>query len=286
MTIYNRAHLLERTLDALVRQGLPKQSWELVIVDDQSTDGLEDLLRRMGEKIQIIHVVMDREKSVVPCFANCPALGLNLAMTEAHGEIIYKTDPEVLPVTPTLKQTMDCFRADRFYFGRVYDVTEDAQKLVEAGELVPMTDLQELVGYSVQMPYYFIGIFSRSLAMRIGGVEERFMAGVAGEDDDFAIRMQYAGAMWAWHHGMIGLHQYHGPPWYKKPGIGMGSAPHQKNVRILKETLASIGEYTYPYSNVPRQYEGDQTERIEKVRANKDLEWASPKAVVDTHTHG
>ena len=45
---YNRKHLLERSLRALMAQDLPKDQYEIVFVDDGSTDGSADMARALA----------------------------------------------------------------------------------------------------------------------------------------------------------------------------------------------------------------------------------------------
>ena len=45
---YNRKHLLERSLRALMAQDLPNDQYEIVFVDDGSTDGSADMARALA----------------------------------------------------------------------------------------------------------------------------------------------------------------------------------------------------------------------------------------------
>ncbi len=45
---YNRKDLLKECLDSLLDQTYPKEDYEIVVVDDGSTDGTEDMLRQMS----------------------------------------------------------------------------------------------------------------------------------------------------------------------------------------------------------------------------------------------
>ena len=103
MTIYNRANLLDKTLSSFSRQTFPKKQYEIVLVDDQSTDNIEEVLQKHKD-LRIQHIIMDRNKSHYPATSNCPALGLNIGFKQARAEIIYKTDPEMYQVGET--QTM------------------------------------------------------------------------------------------------------------------------------------------------------------------------------------
>jgi glycosyltransferase involved in cell wall biosynthesis len=50
--IYNCVHLLARTLDSVWRQGFT--DFEVVVVDDESNDGMQEYLRSLGNTIRIV----------------------------------------------------------------------------------------------------------------------------------------------------------------------------------------------------------------------------------------
>ncbi len=50
---YNRANLLPRTIDSVLRQKF--KDYELIVVDDGSTDSTREILKRYGERLRFIH---------------------------------------------------------------------------------------------------------------------------------------------------------------------------------------------------------------------------------------
>jgi glycosyltransferase involved in cell wall biosynthesis len=268
-----------------VDQGFPGDRWELVCVDDQSTDDLRAVLRKWSSKVRIQHIVMDRARSAIPVAANCPALGLNIAFRQARGEVVYKTDPETMPITETLARADAGYRPDRILFGMVCWVAELTQHALERGAMTPWEALevsQQLVGPRLRIPYYFLAVFSQSLVCEIGGVDERYLSGMAGEDDDFSLRIQRAGAIWSWDFGMQALHQYHGRMWSEVPGKGHGSPLHIRNLTLLRDLGGRLGERVYPLDPAPKPQLAPREERIEQARVNVGHDWGSNSAVVST----
>lgn len=79
---YNRKDLLIRTLGSLERQSLPKENFEVVIVDDGSTDetplAVKDIIRNSPCSIKYIRQEVNQGKSVVR----------NISIDNAQGELI------------------------------------------------------------------------------------------------------------------------------------------------------------------------------------------------------
>jgi glycosyltransferase involved in cell wall biosynthesis len=86
---YNRAAMLEAALRSLVQVELsPAVRWEIVIVDNNSTDGTADVVRRWEAECAI-PVVGVHETQQGRSFA------LNRGIAAAHGEILVFTDDDV-----------------------------------------------------------------------------------------------------------------------------------------------------------------------------------------------
>ena len=214
MTIYNRANLLDKTLSSFSRQTFPKKQYEIVLVDDQSTDNIEEVLQKHKD-LRIQHIIMDRNKSHYPATSNCPALGLNIGFKQARAEIIYKTDPEMYQVGETLNHAWESFRPNRMTFGQAYWLSEyftnicgriEDEEILGVGKEGNDPNITPLVTPSVRAPLYFIAVMPRSAILEIGGIDEQFMQGIACDDDDFAERLQVQGCMWDWNWNITGLH--------------------------------------------------------------------------------
>lgn len=84
--VYNVEKYLEECLDSLLEQDIPHEEYEIVCVNDGSTDGSLDILRRYEEKFSNICVI-DQENSGV-CVAR------NTGMDAAQGEYIWFVDSD------------------------------------------------------------------------------------------------------------------------------------------------------------------------------------------------
>ncbi len=88
---YNRAHLLERVLDACFEQNVPADAYEVVLVNDGSTDSTPDVIARAEMRASCRFVVVNQPNSGL-------AKGRNAGIARASGERIIFIDDDVLPL--------------------------------------------------------------------------------------------------------------------------------------------------------------------------------------------
>jgi GT2 family glycosyltransferase len=83
---YNGARRLRRTLDSLVAQDLPADRWELIAVDNNSSDDTFEVLMDYSDRLPIIAL-----KHPVPGKSGA----LNAALEIAQGELVVFTDDDI-----------------------------------------------------------------------------------------------------------------------------------------------------------------------------------------------
>src|SRR6516165_4686614 len=86
LTTYNRAHLLPRILDGLARQDLPRERYEIVIVNDGSCDETRDLLESYAGQIANLRVIHQSHTGL--------ASARNLAIVAARAPIVVFLDDD------------------------------------------------------------------------------------------------------------------------------------------------------------------------------------------------
>jgi glycosyltransferase involved in cell wall biosynthesis len=92
---FNRCASLRRLLDALAAQTFPVTDFEVVVVDDGSTDGTNQMLERLNPSYTLRRLWQ----------ANCgPALARNRGVAAAHGELIVFLDDDVVPLPELLAE--------------------------------------------------------------------------------------------------------------------------------------------------------------------------------------
>ena len=96
---YNRAHLLGRAIDSIRAQTL--KDWELIVLDDGSTDDTPNLMRRYCAQDSRIHYVRQPH-------AGFPARGLNLGLRLARGQYLFKQDDDDVAYADKLAKCAAC----------------------------------------------------------------------------------------------------------------------------------------------------------------------------------
>ncbi len=267
----DRAELLERTLFATCQwQSYQPEDVELVLVVDDTKQWAE-YVRVMQEfcqyfyKSTLIEIDSHRLSNIPVSRMGNPALGVNVAVKAAENEIILKTDAECLPLSETIQGAMDVFDPLSIWFFSVRMLTAketevfalDALKrthpLVLYERLIQVDDLWH-ISERRHLPYWFGAVFSRSLFLNTGGIDEEFLRGYAGEDDEWAERMVRNGVEWRWSDKFQILHQHHGA----RPFVN--SVEHEMNIARLKRSRELMTYF-----------------------ANQDYDWGSDAVITRRH---
>ena len=97
---YNRAELLRRTLDSLVRQDLPKAAFEVLVVDDGSSDHTAELAESYQDRLALRYFFQPEEGWRV-------AQARNVGLAHAAGEVCVMVDSGVVLHSGCLRAHLD-----------------------------------------------------------------------------------------------------------------------------------------------------------------------------------
>jgi len=216
LPIKNRAQYFWSTLESYVRQSLPSSEFELIVVDQQSDDGLLDTLKRYHNRLNITLYDLDpmsgRVKPMKLGLIN-PSLPQNFGVKNCNGDIIILTSPETVFAVDNLKLIKERVSNNNFIYGRVTNAKHYTFKNFEYNYLRSI-DGKLFCGKErspeVAPNAYFIGAMMKQDFIKIGGVEEAFMVGVGHEDDEFGRRLKNAGLDIKLDEEILGIHQFHG----------------------------------------------------------------------------
>lgn len=168
----NRFEVLNLCLRCLLMSQAAKDKWEILVIDDGSSDGTPERVSRdfPNENIRVIarkqHVAVGR----------CPAIARNVGIKNARGKVIAFVDDDILhltdPVIPTLAAGVkrSSYRLNGYW-----------------SMLRPELKANRWVSRKMLLPPHAWWATSKELLLEIGGYDERFR--YFAEDGDIVLRL-------------------------------------------------------------------------------------------------
>ena len=99
--VYNGEKTVGKTVDALLGQSLPQKEYEILVVDDGSTDGTLGVLKNYGRSIRVVKAGRN----------GGPGKARNRGIMEARGAIVAFTDGDCVPDSDWLEKGLAQFDA-------------------------------------------------------------------------------------------------------------------------------------------------------------------------------
>jgi GT2 family glycosyltransferase len=193
MPTYNRGDMLAGALESLVSQVIaPDVSFELVVVDNASTDGTKDVVQEAARTSRV---------PVRYCYHPVPgpAPARNRGIAEAHGQWLAFFDDDELADENWLQQLYTCALENHASIvGGAMHLDLPADVLQRLGSFVRTTLLREINYYpKVQcydrkrLPGTNNALVARQVFETVGCFENSKIG--AGSDSDFFLRARHAG---------------------------------------------------------------------------------------------
>src|SRR5580658_10184216 len=85
---YNRSQRLRETLAGMVRQNYPAGGWELIVVDNNSTDDTKDAVASFASAVSAHRLVVETQQGLDHA--------RNRAIDEDKGDVIVLADDDIL----------------------------------------------------------------------------------------------------------------------------------------------------------------------------------------------
>ncbi|MFA5094943.1 MAG: glycosyltransferase [Candidatus Omnitrophota bacterium] len=204
---YNRKDLLKECLDSLFDQTYPKEDYEIVVVDDGSTDGTEDMLKAMAAEHGNLRYFRQENGGMFPAW--------NKAASLAKGDILVMTDSDCVAGTNLLEAIVKCFKNHP-------DISACAWKTIpvfSGGIFSPVSEYlksyysalhSEDTVFPEPNPSMVFGSCSgavkRDVFWSIGGFAKKFAKATGGADADLGFRILSSGNKVAY---LAGAYIYH-----------------------------------------------------------------------------
>jgi glycosyltransferase involved in cell wall biosynthesis len=174
--VFNTAAHLEGCIQALQRQDFPAGAWEILLVDNNSTDGSAAILAR-AEGVRTFH------QPVQGSYA-----ARNLGVREARGEIVAFTDSDCLPCTGWLRAIESAFEDPEVQV--VLGCRRPAREGGLVGLLADYENHKDALVFSGDDPRVYYG-FTNNMAVRRTTLEQfgPFVERPRGADTIFVRRV-------------------------------------------------------------------------------------------------
>lgn len=183
---HNRLRLLGRCLESLLAQDYP-HPYEVVVVDDGSSDGTEDMIRRDFPQVRYLY---QEQRG--------PAAARNLGLTMSQNEIIAFTDDDCLVATDWLKRLASGYKRHPEVAG-VGGYMEAPEELLRSNPFAQYERYISRQVHGVGEEEYLGGFecpagatnnisYRRQVLEEVGGFDESFPY-PAGEDADLKWRI-------------------------------------------------------------------------------------------------
>lgn len=178
ITAYNEEKYLPKCLEAILDQNFPKDNYEIVVVDNNSTDKTAEIAKGYGARVV-------REEKQGNTFA------LKKGLEEAEGEIIASTDSDTLVLPGWLLEIDKAFKDEKIV-GATGPVKLRAKNKFFSFISEFFYKYFLLFNFLIGKPHFsgFNFAVRKKTLMAIGGIDERF---TMSPDVDLGIRINKKG---------------------------------------------------------------------------------------------
>lgn len=232
-----RSQYLRGALTFLTRQTMPSTEFEVIVIDDMSEEDYAPVLEEFRGKLHMQWLRIDHTNHPIyralnpggkpalppenePLWYHTPALTHNIGIQNARGEVLCITQPDILMKGDALELGHRLAKHRKIYvFGKPWMSRPSFRDwffaCLESGDVPDYDALKRRAdhtgseGVSLPEMYWWISFIKKQGAFDIGGVDEEYLRGVYGEDDDFRIRASRSGWAQKIHREIEGIHLNH-----------------------------------------------------------------------------
>jgi glycosyltransferase involved in cell wall biosynthesis len=211
--VFNGEKTIGRTVECILHQSL--RPFEIIIVDDGSTDGTPDILKLFGNRVVYL-----------PKQNGGPASARNLGVRFAHGDYLAFTDSDCLPARDWLFNLMRGF--DSPSIGGVGGIVRNIETNLTGEYIDVIRLLDPKVDEFGEIPYLITAnaCFRRAALIKAGLFDEKFRK-PGGEEAELCYRIKELGYRFRFMDKAVVLHY------------------HRQTTSGLLKTLINYGEGAY-----------------------------------------
>lgn len=275
ISIKDRTKLFRRSLKLYQKQTMPKSDWELIIVDDMSTENVFETLQEHSSKINWQYIKMNSNLNDFPIYWG-PSLSNNIGFKAAKGEVIVITGPEMLMQEQAFKYAYESAMKGVNAYGHILHSSHIFVQLMDKNPAMenysfdrlfslPQAKVQDITKNTF---YWFFSAVKKEFLMKINGCDEELMRGICADDDLIRYRLCDVGAKNIHDFRIIGIHQDHSLADRKDPKRIRWNPTWEK--ARLRNT-----KYYEDWLKTPNR----------DPIANKNRDWGSDKLIINKVTH-
>lgn len=272
ISTYNRLEFLKRTLYSYVNQTFSKNNFELVIVDDNSTEDIFGLCKFFSQQydLKFNYILVDKNKGAIPPKSFCQALTNNIGFKRSRGSVIIITGPETLQKETNIEKSWVSANEGYCVYGDIYRSSSEFVDCISKDEeyknmlfddMFVLPGAKHIVSQLTGFWWYYVAVRKEHI-LAINGVDEQYMKGIAGEDDNFAFRMYEYGVPLVRHPAILGIHQDH-------------SKEDKKDLHSVRDNTNIWTELRNHNITLLNSWHDKKT-----IIANKNIDWGTEKAII------
>jgi len=208
--VYNQRKIISKTINALIKQDISKSDYEIIVVDDGSTDGVKEYLykfkKNKSPKFTVFETLQNHGR----------AAARNLGIKNAKHEVVLLIDGDIIATRELLSSHLNWhkkFPEENFaMLGRItwfpeLNITSFMHWLEHGGQLLAYDDLKH--GKKVNYTHFYTGniSFKKSFLVKNGLFDESFGRNIF-EDLELAYRLTKKNLKLIYNKNALGYH-YH-----------------------------------------------------------------------------
>ncbi len=187
---YNRKEMLKSCLDSLFKQTYPEDKYEIIVVDDGSTDGTKELVKALQKDNYNLRYFKQKKMNMFPAW--------DYGVSKSSGEIIVFIDDDCLVSCDFLEKIVNCFEKYHYISACVgYEIPVFKNKVFE-----PLNNYYKLqykrmpkqdIIYSQLTPKALLAsnrcAIKKDIFINVGGFDSKFDNLTGGGDYDLGFKM-------------------------------------------------------------------------------------------------
>lgn len=191
---YNQLEYTKKFIDSLF--DFSGNNFELIVVDNASTDGTQDYLNQLQKKYVNVKVILNESNAGFPA-------AVNQGILEASTDYLLIANNDIVVTKNWLERMIEVMESDKS-IGLVGPISnsvsgvqldkEAVYSSIEAMHIYAQKSREKNIGKTFFFPRlaFLCPLIRKEVFEKIGGLDERFSPGNF-EDDDFCLRAQLAG---------------------------------------------------------------------------------------------